>query len=99
MPKLTQAELDGALRDLPGWEVKNGMIVKTYRHDSFPEAVVFVNAVAHLAELENHHPDIDIRYSNITVSLVTHDQGGITKKDVALARQIEAIRKKAGVPA
>ena len=58
-----------------------------------------MGAVAHLAELANHHPDIDIRYSNITLALVTHDQGGITDKDVSLARRIEEIRKKAGVPA
>jgi len=99
MPKLSQAELDRALRDLPGWTVKDGAITKTFKHDSFPEAIVFVNAVAHLAELANHHPDIDIRYSNITLALVTHDQGGITEKDVELARRIEEIRKKAGVPA
>jgi len=99
MPKLPQAELDRALGDLPGWTVKDGAIAKTFKHDSFPEAVVFVNAVAHLAELANHHPDIDIRYSNITLALVTHDQGGITNKDVELARRIEEIRKKAGVPA
>ena len=98
MAKLTQTELDQALRDLSGWSVKNGMIVKSYRHDSFPEAIVFVNAVAHLAELMNHHPDVDIRYSDITLSLVTHDQGGITKKDVELARQVEGIRKKVGAP-
>lgn len=99
MPKLPQAELDRALRDLPGWTVKDGALTKTFKHDSFPEAIVFVNAVAHLAELANHHPDIDIRYSNITLTLVTHDQGGITDKDVELARRIEEIRKKAGVPA
>jgi 4a-hydroxytetrahydrobiopterin dehydratase len=99
MPKLPQAELDRALRDLPGWTVKDGAITKTFKHDSFPEAIVFVNAAAHLAELANHHPDIDIRYSNITLALVTHDQGGITDKDVELARRIEEIRKKAGVPA
>ncbi|HYQ95392.1 MAG TPA: 4a-hydroxytetrahydrobiopterin dehydratase [Candidatus Eisenbacteria bacterium] len=99
MPKLPQAELDRALRDLPGWSVKDGAITKTFKHDSFAEAIVFVNAVAHLAELANHHPDIDIRYTNVTVSLVTHDQGGITDKDVNLAREIEEVRRKAGVAA
>lgn len=99
MAKLAQTELDLALRELPGWSVKNGMIVKTYKHESFPEAIVFVGAVAHLAELMNHHPDVDIRYSDITLALVTHDQGGITKRDVELARQVEGIRKKAGVRA
>ena len=95
--KLTDAELKQALSELPGWALKDGAIVKTYAHASFPEAIVFVNAVAHLAELLNHHPDVDIRYSNITVALVTHDAGGITVKDVTLAKQIEAIRKKVGV--
>ena len=95
--KLTDAELKQALSELPGWTLKDGMIVKKYEHASFPEAIVFVNAVAHLAELLNHHPDVDIRYSNITVALVTHDSGGITVKDVTLAKQIEAIRKKVGV--
>jgi 4a-hydroxytetrahydrobiopterin dehydratase len=97
--KLTDAELKQALSELPGWSLENGMIVKKYAHNSFPEAIVFVNAVAHLAELLNHHPDVDIRYSNITVALVTHDAGGITVKDVTLAKQIEAIRKKVGASA
>src|SRR5436309_12643650 len=100
MPKLLpQEEIDRALRELSGWKLDGKQIQKTYKYDSFPEAIVFVNAVAHLAELANHHPDIDIRYSNITLALVTHDQGGITDKDVQLARRIEEIRKKAGVPA
>ncbi len=99
MPKLHQTELDRALRELPGWTVKNEAITKTFQHNSFAEAIVFVNAVAHLAELANHHPDVDIRYSSIAVALTTHDQGGITEKDLALARSIEETRRKAGVPA
>jgi 4a-hydroxytetrahydrobiopterin dehydratase len=95
MAKLSQTAIDDALRDLPGWSIRNGMLVKTYNHETFPEAIVFVNAVAHLAELANHHPDIDVRYTNITLSLVTHDQGGLTGRDVDLARQVEGIRKKA----
>jgi 4a-hydroxytetrahydrobiopterin dehydratase len=99
MPNLNQAEIETALRELPGWEVRNGMLVKTYAHEQFPQAIVFVNAVAHLAELANHHPDIDIRYTNVTLSLVTHDQGGITNRDVSLAGQIEALRKRAAAAA
>ena len=99
MPKLPQAELDKALQNLPGWSVKDGEITKTYKHGSFAEAIVFVNAVAHLAELANHHPDIDIRYSTIKISLVTHDQGGVTDKDANLAGRIEEIRRQAGAPA
>ena len=95
MATLTPSEIETALRDLPGWAIRNGMLVRTFRHETFPEAIVFVNAVAHLAELANHHPDIDVRYSNITLSLVTHDEGGITRRDVDLARQVEDIRRKA----
>ena len=99
MPKISKEELDRALRELPGWIVEGDSIRKTYKHGSFAETIVFVNAVAHLAELANHHPDIDIRYTNVTLTLTTHDQGGLTDKDVNLARRIEEIRRKAGVPA
>ena len=99
MPKLPQEEIDRALRQLNGWKVEDNEIRKTFKHDSFAEAVVFVNAVAHLAELANHHPDIDIRYTKVAIALTTHDQGGLTEKDLNLARRIEEIRRKAGVPA
>ena len=99
MATLTDAEIRDAIQELPGWVHQDGKLTRTFTHSSFPEAIVFVNAVAHIAELANHHPDIDVRYSNITLSLVTHDEGGITPRDVALARQVEAIRRKAGVPA
>ena len=90
MAKLTQAEIDDALRELPGWSIRNGMLVKTYEHGTFPEAIVFVNAVAHLAELANHHPDIDIRYTTITMTLSTHSAGGLTGLDFELAAKIDA---------
>ena len=99
MTKLPTSEITRALRDLPGWSVREDALAKSFKHDSFAEAIVFVNAVAHLAELANHHPDVDIRYSNIHIATTTHDEGGITEKDVALARDIEEIRRKAGVPA
>ncbi len=98
MTKLSESEIRDAIQELPGWVDQDGKLTKTFTHSSFPEAIVFVNAVAHIAELANHHPDIDVRYSNITLSLMTHDEGGITPRDVALARQVEAIRRKAGVP-
>jgi 4a-hydroxytetrahydrobiopterin dehydratase len=99
MAKLAQGDIDRALRELPGWSVRDGMLVKTYPHETFPEAIVFVNAVAHVAELANHHPDIDVRYTNITLSLVTHDQGGLTQRDVDLARRVEELRRKAAATA
>jgi 4a-hydroxytetrahydrobiopterin dehydratase len=96
MAKLSEDAIRRELATLPGWANEGGMLRKTFAHPSFPEAIVFVNAVAQLAEVANHHPDIDIRYSNITLALVTHDQGGITDKDVALARAVEDARKRAG---
>jgi 4a-hydroxytetrahydrobiopterin dehydratase len=99
MPKLDKQDTERALAELPGWSLNGDAIAKTFKHESFAEAIVFVNAVAHLAELMNHHPDVDIRYSTIHVASTTHDQGGITEKDVALARSIEEIRRKAGVTA
>jgi len=98
MAKLAPSEIEAALRELPGWAVRDGVLVKTFRHDSFPEAIVFVNAVAYLAELANHHPDIDVRYTNISLALVTHDEGGITRRDIDLARQVEDIRRRAAAP-
>jgi 4a-hydroxytetrahydrobiopterin dehydratase len=97
--KLSDAEIQAALGELPGWTLENGMIQKSYKNATFPDAIVFVNAVAHLAELADHHPDIDIRYSNITLRLSTHDSGGITAKDVALAKEVEAARKRMASPA
>ena len=99
MAKLTQSELDQALTGLSGWSVRNAMLTKTYKHASFPEAILFVNAVAHAAEAMNHHPDVDIRYSDITLALTTHDQGGITAKDADLARRVDALRRKADASA
>jgi 4a-hydroxytetrahydrobiopterin dehydratase len=98
-PKLSDAELAAALSELPGWSLREGQLEKTYEHPTFPEAIVFVNAVAHLAELANHHPDVDIRYSKITLRLTTHDSGGITAKDVALAKEVEAARSRMGARA
>lgn len=96
--KLSDAEIQAALRDLPGWTLEKGMLQKSYKHATFPEAIVFVSAVAQLAELANHHPDTDIRYSTITLRLTTHDSGGITAKDVALAKEVEGARRKMGSP-
>ena len=81
-----QREL-GALR---GWSRRGDALVKTFSWPTFPEGIAFVERVAEAAERAQHHPDIDIRYTKVTCSLSTHDAGGITEKDIALARAIEA---------
>jgi 4a-hydroxytetrahydrobiopterin dehydratase len=78
------------LEALDGWSRDGDTIVKTYELPSFPDAITFVTRIADLAEQANHHPDLDIRYRKVRVALSTHDEGGITDKDFALAAQIEA---------
>lgn len=89
MATLAPSEVRRALADLPGWSRHRGAIRRTYRFADFPEAIRFVNAVARLAERANHHPDIEIRYNQVTLRLTTHDAGGLTEKDFELARAIE----------
>ena len=89
MAKLSDDAIQTALTQLPGWSVADGALHKTYKFSTFPDGIAFVNRVADLAEDAGHHPDVDIRYSTITLSLSTHDAGGITEKDTALARRID----------
>jgi 4a-hydroxytetrahydrobiopterin dehydratase len=80
-----QRELGG----LPGWSRRGEVLTRTYQFRNFSEAMDFVNRVADHAESADHHPDIDIRYSKVTLSLSTHSAGGITDKDLALAKAID----------
>ena len=79
-----------ALRRVPGWQRVGDEIRRTYRFGDFREALAFVNRVAVLAERAGHHPDIDIRYSAVTLALTTHDAGGLSAKDFELAGAIDA---------
>ncbi len=90
METLPEADVQAALDSMPGWSLEGGAIVKQFSLPSFTAAIDFVVAVAGLAEEANHHPDLDIRYSKVRVALVTHSAGGITEKDLDMARRIEA---------
>ena len=94
MAKLTTEAVQGALKALPGWILKDGAIGKQYSWPSFPDAIKFVNQVADLAEQADHHPDILINYRRVTLTLSTHSEGGITQKDFDLAAQIEKVQSK-----
>lgn len=91
MAVLSDEEVTTALTDLPGWERAGDEITKTYELPSFPAAIAFVTRVGFLAEKADHHPDLDIRWRKVKVALSTHDAGGITAKDFALAGEIEAV--------
>jgi 4a-hydroxytetrahydrobiopterin dehydratase len=95
MPLLSDIELHSRLASLPGWAIANGAIVKTYTVRSFAYGVLFIGAIAQLAEAAGHHPDLRLHnYKQVTVELVTHSDGGLTAKDLDLAAQIEALPHK-----
>lgn len=89
MATLSNDEIRSALADLPGWEAGAGEISREYRLDSFAGAIAFVVRLSYAAEAADHHPDLDIRYSKVRVTLSTHSEGGVTAKDLDLARVIE----------
>jgi 4a-hydroxytetrahydrobiopterin dehydratase len=78
------------LNSLPEWKRHDQIISRTFQFKNFPAAIKFVNIVADLAEQAQHHPDVDIRWNKVTLALTTHDAGGLTEKDFALARQFDA---------
>ena len=91
MALLDQAARLEFLASHPGWEISGETISKTYRFADFARSIGFVASVGVLAERVFHHPDIDIRYNRVKVSLTTHDQGGLTSKDTSLAARIEGL--------
>ena len=80
------------LARLLGWARAGRAIARTYRFEDFRGALAFVNRVGALAERQQHHPDIDIRYNEVTLSVWTHDAGGLTERDFRLAAAIDAER-------
>ena len=90
MPLLDEGAVDAALREL-AWHRAGKELVKEVQREDFVEAMGFVNEVAGLAEAANHHPDIDIRWNTVTLHLSTHSAGGLTEKDLELARQIDGL--------
>jgi len=88
---LGAAAVAAELARTPGWRRAGPTIERTYRFADFRAAMVFVNGVAALAEREGHHPDITIRYGEVTLALWTHSAGGLTARDFDLARGIDAL--------
>ncbi|GMU78655.1 MAG: putative pterin-4-alpha-carbinolamine dehydratase [Acidimicrobiia bacterium] len=90
MERLSDDQVRDALVQLPGWERAGETITRTFELATFPAAIDFVVRIAAAAEAANHHPDLDIRYRRVRVVLTTHDAGGITGRDVELARAVDA---------
>lgn len=91
LPKLTSDQIQTALKELPGWTLEEGGISRLYKFKDFLRAMEFVNRVAALAEADDHHPDILILYNKVRLTLSTHSEGGVTQKDIGLARKIDGI--------
>ena len=91
MAVLSNSEIHEALGSLPGWTHNGIAIQRIFQFSDFKAAMAFVNKIADAAEQANHHPDIDIRYDKVTMSLVSHDSGGITRRDIRMAERINQV--------
>ena len=90
MNKLAQEDIDQKLSEFPDWSLIGDSMQRTFSFENFVDAMSFVNRVADLAEDFQHHPDILIRYNKVTLTLSTHDAGGLTDKDFAFAREADS---------
>lgn len=91
MGLLSNDQITKELQSIKEWKLAGKEITKTYTFKDFVRSMGFVNSVALLAEKANHHPDIDIRWNKVVLSLSTHSAGGLTEKDFSLAKEIEQL--------
>jgi 4a-hydroxytetrahydrobiopterin dehydratase len=93
VPALSAAEVERALGALDGWDAREGakQLHKHYRFKDFRQAMVFVNALAELAEAEGHHPDFTVHYSTVDVTLWTHAIGGLSENDLIVAAKLDTL--------
>jgi 4a-hydroxytetrahydrobiopterin dehydratase len=86
---LNASEIEKVLKTHSAWKLQGGKLVREWTFKDFVEAMRFVDRVAVIAEAAGHHPDIDIRYNRVLLGLVSHDAGGITERDAAMAARID----------
>jgi 4a-hydroxytetrahydrobiopterin dehydratase len=89
--RLTDAEIQAQMAQVPDWAVEGDRLQRTYRFKDFVEAIAFVNKLVEPAEAAGHHPDIAVSYNRVTVTLTTHDAGGLTQKDFDLAATLSKL--------
>ena len=94
MPALTSKQISFHLKDVPNWSKRAQTIFRTFKFEGFLKSIDFVNRIARKAQKINHHPDIDIRFNRVKLTLTTHDEGGITEKDFTDARQCDEVFSK-----
>ena len=97
MPALHNKQIKLHLQTFPNWSKRAQTIIRTFKFDGFLKGIDFVNQVAKKAQKMNHHPDIDVHFDQVTLTLTTHDEGGITEKDFLLAKQCDEVFSKFSV--
>lgn len=90
---LNETEINQKIQSLPDWTREDAVISRTFEFNNFVEAIAFVNQLVEPAEAAGHHPDIAVSYNKVTVSLTTHDAGGLTQQDFDLAQTISQLAK------
>jgi 4a-hydroxytetrahydrobiopterin dehydratase len=91
MPALTTKQINVHLKSIPDWSKRAQTLCRTFKFEGFLMSIAFVRRIAKRAQKINHHPDIDIRFDQVNLTLTTHDEGGITEKDFSLARQCDVV--------
>lgn len=87
----SESEIARRLRDLPGWRYENNAVRRVYETDGWPVTLMLVNALGFAAEAADHHPDLAVSYRRVGVALSTHSAGGVTARDIELARKFDEI--------
>lgn len=88
---LNQTEIDQKIQTLPQWQQQDQTITRTFKFKNFVQAIDFVDKLVKPAEAAQHHPDLEISYNKVTVSLTSHDAGGLTQKDFDMAQTISKL--------
>ncbi len=91
MDLLADEQIEARLSELEGWERDDVLIAKTFEHDDFIGSIEFVRLLVAPAEDMNHHPDLNVSWNKVTVTITTHSAGGLTENDFVLARRIDAL--------
>jgi 4a-hydroxytetrahydrobiopterin dehydratase len=91
MAVLNSEQIHTQLKELQGWTFKNNAIEKEWTFKDFKEALHFINKIGEIAEKHNHHPELFNVYSRVTLRFNTHDEGGVTEKDIHIAIEINSL--------
>lgn len=90
-PPLSHPQVDEYLREVPGWEIRDNTLTRSYKFENYYETMSYVVAVAMLAQSENHHPDMEVGYNRLVVKFSTHSVGGLSENDFICAAKINTL--------